>query len=47
VYLTDFSPNRQKPLEREIRVAKTEKAARRWFDRLAEENFVSGWEKVS
>jgi len=47
VYLTDFSPNRQNPLEREIRVAKTEKAARKWFQRLADENFVSGWEKVS
>ena len=47
VYLTDFSPNRQNPLEREIRVARTEKAARKWFQRLADENFVSGWEKVS
>jgi hypothetical protein len=47
VYLTDFSPNRQNPLEREIRVAKTEKVARNWFDRLADENFVGGWEKVS
>ena len=47
VYLTDFSPNRQNPLEREIRVAKTEKEARNWFQRLADENFVGGWEKVS
>lgn len=47
VYLTDFSPNRQNPLEREIRVAKTEKVARKWFDKLAQENFVSGWEKIS
>jgi hypothetical protein len=47
VYLTDFSPNRQNPLEREIRVAKTEKVAREWFQRLAAENFVGGWEKVS
>jgi hypothetical protein len=47
VYLTDFSPNRQNPLEREIRVAKTEQVARKWFQRLAEENFVSGWEKVT
>ena len=28
VYLTDFSPNRKTPLERDIRVAKTEKIAR-------------------
>ncbi|MBO0798187.1 MAG: hypothetical protein J2P31_05140 [Blastocatellia bacterium] len=47
VYLTDFSPNRQNPLEREIRVAKTEQTARKWFQRLADENFVGGWEKVS
>jgi ATP dependent DNA ligase domain/ATP dependent DNA ligase C terminal region len=47
VYLTDFSPNRQNPLEREIRVARTEKVAREWFQRLAAENFVGGWEKVS
>jgi ATP-dependent DNA ligase len=47
VYLTDFSPNRQNPLERDIKVAKTEKAARKWFDRLAQENFLSGWEKIS
>jgi hypothetical protein len=47
VYLTDFSPNRKNQLERDIRVAKTEKIARKWFDRLAQENFVSGWEKVS
>ncbi|MBO0858910.1 MAG: hypothetical protein J2P21_10645 [Chloracidobacterium sp.] len=47
VYLTDFSPNRQNPLEREIRVAKTEQVARQWFQRLADENFVGGWEKVS
>lgn len=47
VYLTDFSPNRQNPLEREIRVAKSEKVARKWFQRLAEENFVGGWEKVT
>lgn len=47
VYLTDFSPNRQNPLEREIRVARTERDARNWFQRLAEENFVGGWEKAS
>ena len=47
VYLTDFSPNRQNPLEREIRVAKSEPEARKWFQRLAEENFVGGWEKAS
>jgi ATP-dependent DNA ligase len=47
VYLTDFSPNRQNPLEREIRVARTEQVARKWFQQLADENFVGGWEKVT
>lgn len=47
VYLTDFSPNRQNPLERDIKISNTEKGAREWFKRLAEKNFVSGWEKVS
>lgn len=47
VYLTDFSPNRQNPLERDIKIASTERAARKWFDALAEKNFISGWEKVS
>jgi hypothetical protein len=46
VYLTDFSPNRKNPLERDIRVAATEAAARKHFKRMAEENFIGGWEKV-
>jgi ATP-dependent DNA ligase len=47
VYLTDFSPNRQNPLERDIRISQSETGARRLFDQLAKKNFVSGWEKVS
>ena len=46
VYLTDFSPNRRTPLERDIRIAQTETAARKQFKRMAEENFIGGWEKV-
>lgn len=46
VYLTDFSPNRQNPLERDIKIASTEKTARKLFDDLAKKNFVGGWEKV-
>ena len=45
VYLTDFSPNRKNPLERDIRIASTEAAARKHFKRMAEENFIGGWEK--
>jgi hypothetical protein len=47
VYLTDFSPNRQNPLEREIRISNTERTAKQIFDRLAAKNFITGWEKVS
>ena len=46
VYLTDFSPNRQNPLERDIKIAATEKDARTLFDALAKKNFIGGWEKV-
>lgn len=47
VYLTDFSPNRKNPLERDIRIANSEKTARKLFKELAEKNFIGGWEKVS
>lgn len=46
VYLTDFSPNRQNPLERDIKVAHTEAAARKLFKKLADKNFIGGWEKA-
>jgi hypothetical protein len=47
VYLTDFSPNRQEPLQRDIRIASTESAARAHFDRMASANFIGGWNKAS
>ncbi|HEX6278671.1 MAG TPA: hypothetical protein VFZ49_01530 [Pyrinomonadaceae bacterium] len=46
VYLTDFSPNRQNPLERDIKIASTEKDARKLYDTVAKKNFIGGWEKV-
>lgn len=46
VYLTDFSPNRQNPLERDMKISNNEKTARKFFDEMAEKNFISGWEKV-
>jgi len=46
VYLTDFSPNRVEPLQRDIRIAATEAAARKHYKKLAEENFIGGWEKI-
>jgi ATP-dependent DNA ligase len=46
VYLTDFSPNRMNPLERDMRVTSKEKSARELFAEMAAKNFVGGWEKV-
>ncbi len=46
VYLTDFSPNRRNPLERDIKISNNENTARKFFDQMAEKNFISGWEKV-
>ena len=47
VYATDFSPNRQNPLERDVKIASTEKTARALFASMAERYFVGGWEKVA
>ncbi len=47
VYLTDFSPNRANPLEREIRISNNERKAKQMFDELARKNFITGWEKAS
>lgn len=47
VYLTDFSPNRKTPLERDIKVASTEKVARDLFKQMADKNFIGGWEKAA
>jgi ATP-dependent DNA ligase len=47
VYLTDFSPNRENPLERDLRIANSEKSARKLFEQMADKNFVGGWEKAS
>ncbi len=46
LYLTDFSPNRQTPLEREIRVASTLDAAEQIWTELKEKYVVGGWVKV-
>lgn len=47
VYVTDFSPNRQNPLERDIKISNSEKTARRLYTDMAEKYFVGGWEKVA
>lgn len=46
VYLTDFSPNRENALERDIKIAHTERAAKKHFDNLAKVKFVGGWQKA-
>jgi len=46
VYLTDFSPNRQNPLERDIKVSNKKATAKKMFDEIAEKKFIGGWEKV-
>lgn len=46
VYLTDFSPNRKTPLERDIKVASTEAVAKKLFKEMADKNFIGGWEKA-
>jgi hypothetical protein len=47
VYLTDFSPNRQEPLQRDIKISNNERTARALFADLAKKYFVGGWEKVA
>jgi ATP-dependent DNA ligase len=47
VYLTDFSPNRIEPLQRDIKISNNEKTARQLFAEMAKKHFVGGWEKVA
>jgi hypothetical protein len=47
VYLTDFSPNRENPLDRDIKIAPTEAAAKKHFEKLAKAKFVGGWTEVT
>lgn len=47
VYLTDFSPNRKIPLERDIMIASTQKAAEKMLKEMSEKYFIGGWEKAS
>lgn len=46
VFLTDFSPNRQDPLQRDIRLASTKDAAEQMFKELSKKYFVGGWERA-
>jgi hypothetical protein len=42
-YLTDFSPNRATPLERDIRVSSSREQIEQLYTQLKEENIVKGW----
>jgi ATP dependent DNA ligase-like protein len=46
LHLTDFSPNRKNPLEREIRVGATLEEMGRLWDQLEDEYVVGGWVKA-
>ncbi len=46
VYLTDFSPNRENALERDIKIAHTVSMARRHFDDMSKAKFIGGWVKA-
>ena len=46
VYLTDFSPNRENALERDIKIAESVAVARKHFEDMAKAKFVGGWIKV-
>ncbi len=46
VYMTDFSPNRQNPLERDIKITNSERTAKQMYDDWARKIFITGWEKV-
>ena len=43
LHLTDFSPNRKTPLDREIRVSHLKEQIQEHWDALAEKSFVRGW----
>lgn len=47
VYLTDFSPNRQNPLERDIKISNSERTAKQMFDDWGKKIFITGWEKAA
>ena len=47
VHLTDYSPNRKTPLERDIRVSNSREQIDELWAELVKENIVKGWSKAS
>jgi len=46
LHLTDYSPNRETPLNHEIRVSSSEEQIRALYLQWQQENFVGGWKQV-
>ena len=46
VHLTDYSPNRKTPLQREIRVSSSQEQIGELWDSLEAKFFVKGWQEV-
>lgn len=47
VHLTDYSPNRKVPLQREIRVSNSQEQIQQLWEALEDKFFVKGWEEVT
>ena len=45
LHLTDFSPNRKDPLQREIRVSDSQEQIQNFYSQLEEKYFVGGWKE--
>jgi hypothetical protein len=46
LYLTDFSPNRREPLEREVRIGSSLEDMQRMWQEIQKERIVGGWNPV-
>jgi hypothetical protein len=46
LYVTDFSPNRREPLEREVRIGASLEDMERMWDELKKDRIVSGWARA-
>jgi hypothetical protein len=47
VYWADFSPDRAKPLERDVRTASTTEQLEWLITNIISENIKKGWEKIT
>jgi hypothetical protein len=47
IHLTDYSPSRQDPLQRELRVSDSREQIEELWNALEQETFVKGWEDIT